>query len=325
MATIEEVSPTGGPRAWGGSSRLNYRPQNSDERYGTPENFLEIEVCNPVVHGEGRSRYVDYEIRMVVRAVRAGTPDKGRQPPVILTTWPCAVRWCRRGGADQPAHLQEAGVVRTASACRVAPVPAKPAPRAQTAHPCRPRTSLPFPLGRAQRYSDFEFLRDELERENTRVHIPPLPGKRLTGNFDPVFIEERRKGLERFINSYANALRRAGGTLAATRADAAARVPRPACACGGASTQGGRPSAAADRLQDPARVPAEPQLEQGYLVTRPGAAPVPCVYCVLRVPTTLRAGEAFLFGTYMRRDDSANEQRVDDSARFLHPAAVPRP
>jgi len=73
MATIEEVSPTGGPRAWGGSSRLNYRPQNLDERYGTPENFLEIEVCNPVVHGEGRARYVDYEIRMVVRAVRAST------------------------------------------------------------------------------------------------------------------------------------------------------------------------------------------------------------------------------------------------------------
>jgi hypothetical protein len=52
-----------------------------------------------------------------------------------------------------------------------------------------------------QRYSDFEFLRDELERENTRVHVPPLPGKRLTGNFDSDVIEERRKGLERFVNS----------------------------------------------------------------------------------------------------------------------------
>ena len=54
----------------------------------------------------------------------------------------------------------------------------------------------------SQRYSDFEFLRDELERENTRVHVPPLPGKRFTGNFDNSVIEERRKGLERFINSY---------------------------------------------------------------------------------------------------------------------------
>ena len=52
-----------------------------------------------------------------------------------------------------------------------------------------------------QRYSDFEFLRDELERENTRVHVPPLPGKRFTRNFDSDVVEERRKGLEKFINS----------------------------------------------------------------------------------------------------------------------------
>jgi len=53
-----------------------------------------------------------------------------------------------------------------------------------------------------QRYSDFEFVRDELDRENTRVNIPPLPGKRLTRNLDPDVIEERRQGLERFLNVY---------------------------------------------------------------------------------------------------------------------------
>jgi len=33
------------------------------------------------------------------------------------------------------------------------------------------------------------------------VHVPPLPGKRFTRNFDSDVIEERRKGLEKFINS----------------------------------------------------------------------------------------------------------------------------
>ena len=66
MATVEDLNPTGGARAWGGSSRLQYKAQTVDDRYGLPENFLEVEVVNPVVHGEGRNRYIDYEVRMVV-------------------------------------------------------------------------------------------------------------------------------------------------------------------------------------------------------------------------------------------------------------------
>jgi len=51
-----------------------------------------------------------------------------------------------------------------------------------------------------RRYREFEFFRDELERENPRVNIPSLPGKNFTNNFDPAFIEQRRQGLERFLN-----------------------------------------------------------------------------------------------------------------------------
>lgn len=32
-----------------------------------------------------------------------------------------------------------------------------------------------------RRYSDFEAFRDILERESTRVNIPPLPGKVFSG------------------------------------------------------------------------------------------------------------------------------------------------
>lgn len=35
-----------------------------------------------------------------------------------------------------------------------------------------------------RRYSDFEWFRDALERETTRVNIPALPGKVFTNRFD---------------------------------------------------------------------------------------------------------------------------------------------
>ncbi|MED6260601.1 Sorting nexin-3 [Ataeniobius toweri] len=62
-----------------------------------------------------------------------------------------------------------------------------------------------------RRYSDFEWLRAELERES-KVVVPPLPGKALfrqlpfrgdDGIFDDSFIEERRQGLEQFLNKVA--------------------------------------------------------------------------------------------------------------------------
>ncbi|MCJ1260986.1 Sorting nexin-3 [Lobaria immixta] len=38
------------------------RQQSFEEIYGPPENFLEIEVKNPMTHGTSRNMYTDYEI-----------------------------------------------------------------------------------------------------------------------------------------------------------------------------------------------------------------------------------------------------------------------
>ncbi|XP_024059537.1 sorting nexin-12 [Terrapene carolina triunguis] len=62
-----------------------------------------------------------------------------------------------------------------------------------------------------RRYSDFEWLKSELERDS-KIVVPPLPGKALKrqlpfrgdeGIFEESFIEERRQGLEQFINKIA--------------------------------------------------------------------------------------------------------------------------
>ncbi|KAI9353018.1 sorting nexin-3 [Zopfochytrium polystomum] len=112
-----------------GIAKVDFREQTAEERYGIPENFLEIEVRNPMLQGEGRSKYVDYEIV------------------------------CR---TNIPAFKLKHSVVR-------------------------------------RRYSDFEWFRDALERESTRVNIPQLPGKVYTNRFSDEVIEQRRAGLERFL------------------------------------------------------------------------------------------------------------------------------
>jgi len=62
-----------------------------------------------------------------------------------------------------------------------------------------------------RRYSDFEWLRSELQRD-VKIVVPPMPGKSLMrqmpfraddGIFEPEFIENRRRGLEQFINKLA--------------------------------------------------------------------------------------------------------------------------
>ncbi|KAI8613996.1 sorting nexin-3, partial [Chytriomyces sp. MP71] len=103
--------------------------QTAEERYGVPENFLEVEVRNPQIQGTGRSQYVDYEIV------------------------------CRN---NIPAFKLKQSVVR-------------------------------------RRYSDFEWFREALERETTKVNIPALPGKVFTNRFSDEVIESRRAGLERFL------------------------------------------------------------------------------------------------------------------------------
>lgn len=110
-------------------SRVDFHEQSAEERYGIPENFLEIEVRAPLTHGFGRKQYTDYEIV------------------------------CRN---NIPAFKLKNSTVR-------------------------------------RRYSEFEWFKDALERESSRVNIPPLPGKVFTNRFSEEIIEQRRAGLERFL------------------------------------------------------------------------------------------------------------------------------
>jgi PX domain len=55
-----------------------------------------------------------------------------------------------------------------------------------------------------RRYSDFVWLADMLKAENYDCFVPELPRKSIAGRFKSSFIEERRKGLERFLNSIAS-------------------------------------------------------------------------------------------------------------------------
>ncbi|XP_013782836.1 sorting nexin-3-like [Limulus polyphemus] len=84
-----------------------------------------------------------------------------------------------------------------------------------TDYEVRMRTNLPVfkmkELSVRRRYSDFEWLRNELERDS-KIVVPALPGKAWIrqlpfrgdeGIFDEEFIEERKKGLEMFINKVA--------------------------------------------------------------------------------------------------------------------------
>ncbi len=63
-----------------------------------------------------------------------------------------------------------------------------------------------------RRYSEFEWLHNELEQSDTKMVVPPLPEKawqrqlpfrRNSNFFQDDFIEERRRGLETFINKIA--------------------------------------------------------------------------------------------------------------------------
>lgn len=69
--------------------------------------------------------------------------------------------------------------------------------------PSSPQTNVPaFKLQHSvvrRRYSDFEALREALEKESTRVSLPPLPGKVFTNRFTDDVIEQRREGLQRFL------------------------------------------------------------------------------------------------------------------------------
>lgn len=49
--------------------RLHAKKQTLDDAYAAPANFLEIDVINPITHGDPKKRYTDYEVRMRVSIV----------------------------------------------------------------------------------------------------------------------------------------------------------------------------------------------------------------------------------------------------------------
>ena len=104
-----------------------------------------------------------------------------------------------------PANLLEIDVIN----------PITHAAKRYTDYECRLKTNLPvFRVKESsvrRRYSDFEWLRNELEKDS-KIGVPPLPGKALKrqlpfrgdyGIYEEDFIEERRSGLEGFINKVA--------------------------------------------------------------------------------------------------------------------------
>lgn len=89
--------------------RLISKPQNLNDAYGPPSNFLEIDVGNPQTVGVGRGRFTTYEIRVKVRA-RPGLAHPG----------PGRLAQLREAEAGRPAargcFLGSAGLVAAARA-----------------------------------------------------------------------------------------------------------------------------------------------------------------------------------------------------------------
>lgn len=102
-----------GARGGGGNSemaetvadtrRLITKPQNLNDAYGPPSNFLEIDVSNPQTVGVGRGRFTTYEIRVKVRpsfspAVRPLLPSR-LAPSRPRSECPQAAQLSRPGAA----------------------------------------------------------------------------------------------------------------------------------------------------------------------------------------------------------------------------------
>ena len=54
-----------------------------------------------------------------------------------------------------------------------------------------------------RRYNDFGWLGNELGKIFPGAIVPPLPEKQTVGNFDPEFVESRRRALEKFLRRIA--------------------------------------------------------------------------------------------------------------------------
>ncbi|KYK70117.1 PX domain protein [Toxoplasma gondii TgCatPRC2] len=61
------------------------------------------------------------------------------------------------------------------------------------------RTVAGAPFACRKRYSDFEWLRMQLVQAFPGVFVPPIPRKQKLGRFDSSFVENRRQGLQEFL------------------------------------------------------------------------------------------------------------------------------
>lgn len=85
--------------------RLISKPQNLNDAYGPPSNFLEIDVGNPQTVGVGRGRFTTYEIRVKVRQRRPG-PGAGLAVSVsrVAEAGRAGVTGSRRRVLQDPCH-----------------------------------------------------------------------------------------------------------------------------------------------------------------------------------------------------------------------------
>lgn len=126
--------------------RLNVKKQTLDDAYAAPANFLEIDVVNPVTSmGVGKKRYTDYEVRMRV--------SHGLYYCHIIRLPSCIDAWkwvCGRISAGR----WYADTMRLSYYAKFFCL----------------QTNLPvFKVKESsvrRRYSDFEWLRNELERDS---------------------------------------------------------------------------------------------------------------------------------------------------------------
>lgn len=141
------------------------RPQSFEEIYGPPENFLEIEVGLSLSHLSHKATLHLLHHRHI--------SHHSTNTPLL----PLQVKNPQTHGSS-PRNMYTSYEIHT-------------------------RTNIPaFKLRTSivrRRYSDFEYFRDILERESSRVTIPPLPGKVFTNRFSDDVIEHRREGLQRFL------------------------------------------------------------------------------------------------------------------------------
>ncbi|KAF6777735.1 hypothetical protein AHF37_02514 [Paragonimus kellicotti] len=182
------------------TQRLVPRRQTIEDAYSPPANFLEIDVCRPLTHGEAKNRYTDYEVNL-----RTNLPVFALKESSVRRRY-SDFEWLRNE-LDRESKIV------------VPKLPSKAWKR-----------QLPFRADEG--IFDDEFIEERRKglegfinnAHVTRLHdlaagllyvtivVPKLPSKAWKrqlpfradeGIFDDEFIEERRKGLEGFINKVA--------------------------------------------------------------------------------------------------------------------------